>query len=105
MVIASGWMISSFIVYYSLNAIFAVHTQQDLLFTPAHWLPGRLTSLLALIASDIWDFLTDRVGVPVSPPSSFCGMIGRDPAMLALCAGRPRGSMRSGRMSRALRDR
>jgi len=42
---ASWWMISSFVVYYSINALFATHLQQDLRFTPAQvaW-PVAMTS-------------------------------------------------------------
>ena len=37
---ASWWMTSSFVVYYSINALFATHLQQDLHFTPPRW-PSR----------------------------------------------------------------
>ena len=60
---ASWWMTSSFVVYYSINALFATHLQQDLHFTPAQVaFPVAMTSLLGLIASGIWGYLSDRIG-------------------------------------------
>jgi len=44
---ASWWMISGFVVYYSINALFATHLQKDLHFTPAQVaFPVAMTSLL-----------------------------------------------------------
>jgi SHS family lactate transporter-like MFS transporter len=60
---ASWWMISGFVVYYSINALFATHLQQDLHFTPAQVaFPVAVTSLVGLICSGFWGLLSDRVG-------------------------------------------
>lgn len=60
---ASWWMISGFVVYYSINALFATHLQQDLHFTPAQVaFPVAMTSLVGLIFSGFWGVLSDRVG-------------------------------------------
>ena len=60
---ASWWMISGFVVYYSINALFATHLQQDLHFAPAHVaFPVAMTSLLGLIFSGFWGRLSDHIG-------------------------------------------
>lgn len=60
---ASWWMISGFVVYYSINALFATHLQQDLHFTPAQVaFPVAVTRLVGLIFIGFWGLMSDRVG-------------------------------------------
>lgn len=60
---ACWWMISGFVVYYSINALFATHLQKDLHFTPAQVaFPVAMASVVGLIASGVWGLVSDRVG-------------------------------------------
>jgi SHS family lactate transporter-like MFS transporter len=60
---ASWWMISSFIIYYSINALFPTHLQQDLHFDPAQVaLPVSLASLVGFVISPLWGRISDHIG-------------------------------------------
>jgi SHS family lactate transporter-like MFS transporter len=60
---ACWWMISGFIVYYSINALFATHLQKDLNLSPALVAtPVALANLLAFLAMGFWGHLADRIG-------------------------------------------
>jgi MFS transporter, SHS family, lactate transporter len=60
---ACWWMISGFIVYYSINALFATHLQRDLHLSPAIVAtPVALANLLAFLAMGFWGHLADRIG-------------------------------------------
>jgi SHS family lactate transporter-like MFS transporter len=60
---ACWWMISSFIVYYSINALFATHLQKDLNLSPALVaMPVALANLFAFLAMGFWGVLADRIG-------------------------------------------
>jgi SHS family lactate transporter-like MFS transporter len=60
---ACWWMISGFIVYYSINALFATHLQKDLNLSPAMVAtPVALANLLAFLAMGFWGVLADRIG-------------------------------------------
>ncbi|MGA3398109.1 MAG: MFS transporter [Acetobacteraceae bacterium] len=60
---ACWWMISGFIVYYSINALFATHLQKDLNLSPAVVAtPVALANLLAFLAMGFWGVLADRIG-------------------------------------------
>jgi SHS family lactate transporter-like MFS transporter len=60
---ASWWMISSFIVYYSINSLFPTHLQQDLQFDAGRVaLPVSLASLVGFLVSPLWGRLSDRIG-------------------------------------------
>jgi MFS transporter, SHS family, lactate transporter len=60
---ACWWMISGFIVYYSINALFATHLQKDLNLSPALVAtPVALANLLAFLAMGFWGVLADRIG-------------------------------------------
>jgi SHS family lactate transporter-like MFS transporter len=60
---ACWWMISGFIVYYSINALFATHLQKDLNLSPALVAtPVALANLLAFLAMGFWGMLADRIG-------------------------------------------
>ena len=62
-VTACWWMISGFIVYYSINALFATHLQKDLNLSPALVAtPVALANLLAFLAMGFWGWLADRIG-------------------------------------------
>jgi SHS family lactate transporter-like MFS transporter len=57
------WMASSFIVYYSINALFATHLQKDLGFdakavaSPIFW-----SNLLVFLSMGFWGWCADRIG-------------------------------------------
>jgi SHS family lactate transporter-like MFS transporter len=60
---ACWWMISSFIVYYSINALFATHLQRDLNLSPALVAtPVALANLFAFLAMGFWGVLADKIG-------------------------------------------
>lgn len=60
---ACWWMISGFIVYYSINALFATHLQRDLGLSPALVAtPVALANLLAFLAMGFWGWTADRIG-------------------------------------------
>ena len=60
---ASWWMLSSFIVYYSINSLFPTHLQQDLQFDAARVaVPVSLASLVGFLLSPLWGQLSDRIG-------------------------------------------
>jgi MFS transporter, SHS family, lactate transporter len=60
---ACWWMISGFIVYYSINALFATHLQKDLGMNPGLVAtPVALANLLAFLAMGFWGVLADRIG-------------------------------------------
>ena len=62
-VTACWWMISGFIVYYSINALFATHLQKDLNLSPALVATSvALANLLAFLAMGFWGWLADRIG-------------------------------------------
>ena len=62
-VTACWWMISGFIVYYSINALFATHLQKDLGLSPGLVAtPVALANLLAFLAMGFWGYLADRIG-------------------------------------------
>ncbi len=60
---ACWWMASSFIVYYSINALFATHLQKDLGFdakavaSPIFW-----SNLLVFLSMGFWGWCADRIG-------------------------------------------
>jgi SHS family lactate transporter-like MFS transporter len=56
-------MASSFLVYYSINALFATHLQKDLNLSPALVAtPVALANLAAFIAQGFWGWFADRFG-------------------------------------------
>jgi SHS family lactate transporter-like MFS transporter len=57
------WMISGFIVYYSINALFASYLQKDLHLSP-HMvsLPVTFANLVAFLAMGFWGWVADTVG-------------------------------------------
>jgi SHS family lactate transporter-like MFS transporter len=60
---ACWWMISGFIVYYSINALFATHLQKDLGLTPGLVAtPVAIANGLAFLAMGFWGHLADRIG-------------------------------------------
>jgi SHS family lactate transporter-like MFS transporter len=60
---ACWWMVSGFIVYYSINALFATHLQKDLNLSPAMVAtPVALANLVAFLAMGFWGVLADRIG-------------------------------------------
>jgi MFS transporter, SHS family, lactate transporter len=60
---ACWWMVSSFIVYYSINALFATHLQKDLGLSPGLVAtPVAIANLLAFLAMGFWGVVADRVG-------------------------------------------
>jgi SHS family lactate transporter-like MFS transporter len=60
---ACWWMISGFIVYYSINALFATHLQKDLGLSPGLVAtPVAMANLLAFLAMGFWGHLADRIG-------------------------------------------
>jgi SHS family lactate transporter-like MFS transporter len=60
---ACWWMASSFILYYSLIAMFATHLQKDLGLSPALVAtPVLLFNLLVFIATSFWGWIGDRLG-------------------------------------------
>ena len=60
---ACWWMASSFVVYYSINALFATHLQKDLGFdakavaSPIFW-----SNLLVFLSMGFWGWCADRIG-------------------------------------------
>ena len=60
---ACWWMISGFIVYYSINALFATHLQKDLNLSPGLVAtPVAIANGLAFLAMGFWGHLADRIG-------------------------------------------
>jgi len=60
---ACWWMASSFILYYSLIAMFATHLQKDLGLSPALVAtPVLLFNLLVFFATSFWGWVGDRLG-------------------------------------------
>jgi SHS family lactate transporter-like MFS transporter len=60
---ACWWMASSFILYYSLIAMFATHLQKDLNLSPALVAtPVLLFNLLVFFATSFWGWIGDRLG-------------------------------------------
>jgi SHS family lactate transporter-like MFS transporter len=60
---ACWWMISGFVVYYSINALFATHLQKDLGLSPGLVAtPVAIANLLAFLAMGFWGVLADRIG-------------------------------------------
>jgi len=60
---ACWWMISGFIVYYSINALFATHLQKDLGLSPGLVAtPVAIANGLAFLAMGFWGHLADRIG-------------------------------------------
>src|ERR1700726_546026 len=60
---ACWWMASSFLVYYSINALFATHLQKDLNLSPALVAtPVALANLAAFLAQGFWGWFADRFG-------------------------------------------
>jgi SHS family lactate transporter-like MFS transporter len=60
---ACWWMISGFIVYYSINALFATHLQKDLGLSPGLVAtPVAIANGLAFLAMGFWGVLADRIG-------------------------------------------
>ena len=60
---ACWWMISGFIVYYSINALFATHLQKDLGLSPGLVAtPVAIANALAFLAMGFWGHLADRIG-------------------------------------------
>jgi SHS family lactate transporter-like MFS transporter len=60
---ACWWMISGFVVYYSINALFATHLQRDLGLSPGLVAtPVAIANLLAFLAMGFWGVLADRIG-------------------------------------------
>jgi SHS family lactate transporter-like MFS transporter len=56
-------MASSFLVYYSINALFATHLQKDLGLSPGLVAtPVAIANLLAFLAMGFWGVLADRIG-------------------------------------------
>ena len=60
---ACWWMASSFILYYSLIAMFATHLQKDLHLSPALVAtPVLLFNLMVFFATSFWGWTADRIG-------------------------------------------
>jgi SHS family lactate transporter-like MFS transporter len=60
---ACWWMASSFVVYYSIFALFATHLQKDLHFSAALVAtPIALGNLVAFLAMGFWGWVADRLG-------------------------------------------
>ena len=60
---ACWWMISAFIVYYSINALFATHLQKDLGLSPGLVAtPLAIANGLAFLAMGFWGVVADRLG-------------------------------------------
>lgn len=60
---ACWWMASSFIVYYSMWALFATHLQRDLHLTPAQVAtPVALANLAGFLAMGFWGWTADILG-------------------------------------------
>ena len=60
---ACWWMASSFLVYYSINALFATHLQKDLNLSPALVAtPILFANLAAFLAQGFWGWFADRFG-------------------------------------------
>lgn len=60
---ACWWMASSFILYYSLVAMFATHLQKDLGLSPALVAtPVLLSNLVVFFATGFWGWVGDRLG-------------------------------------------
>lgn len=60
---ASWWMISGFIVYYSINSLYPTRLQQDLHFDPAQVaVPIALANLVGFVVSPLWGRLSDTFG-------------------------------------------
>lgn len=60
---ACWWITSSFILYYSITGLFAVHLQKDLKLSPALVAtPVALAGLLTFVASALWGLVADRAG-------------------------------------------
>jgi len=60
---ACWWMGSGFVVYYSINALFATHLQQDLHLSPGLIAtPIAIANLIGFIASSSWGWVADRIG-------------------------------------------
>ncbi len=85
---ACWFMASSFICYYSINALFATHLQVDLHMSPALLAtPITLANLLAFVAATFWGWMSDRIGrrwamilpaliaIPLAPIYLFSGNI------------------------------
>ena len=57
------WMASSFVVYYSIWALFATHLQRDLSLNPAMVAtPIAIANLMAFLASGFWGWTADIIG-------------------------------------------
>jgi SHS family lactate transporter-like MFS transporter len=57
------WMASGFVVYYSLNALFATHLQRDLKFSPGIVATTiAIANLMAFLAMGFWGWLADIIG-------------------------------------------
>ena len=60
---ACWFMASSFVCYYSINALFATHLQVDLHMSPALLAtPIVFANLLAFVAATFWGWTSDRIG-------------------------------------------
>ena len=60
---ACWWMASAFVVYYSINALFATYLQRDLHLSPGLVaMPIALANLLAFIGSCFWGWSADHIG-------------------------------------------
>jgi SHS family lactate transporter-like MFS transporter len=60
---ACWWITSSFVVYYSIWALFATHLQSDLGLTPPQIAtPIALANLLSFIATGFWGWTADVLG-------------------------------------------
>jgi SHS family lactate transporter-like MFS transporter len=60
---ACWWMASAFVVYYSINALFASHLQKDLGLTPMQvaW-PNMIAQVASFLAMGFWGLMADRIG-------------------------------------------
>jgi SHS family lactate transporter-like MFS transporter len=60
---ACWWMASSFIVYYSIYALFATHLQRDLNLSPALVAtPLIVANIVGFMAMGFWGWAADRIG-------------------------------------------
>jgi SHS family lactate transporter-like MFS transporter len=60
---ACWWMASGFVTYYSVNALFAVHLQKDLMLNPAAVAtPIIFANIGVFAASGVWGLVADRFG-------------------------------------------